>query len=79
MYLNVRVCDEFLNCQKWQNITFGLFRPNLRELGLFHPYFVYKCSFREILLTKMVILDQSKPIPLILKIKKLKIQKIRNF
>ena len=38
--------------------SFWLFRPNLRELGLFHPYFV--CNFW------MVILDQSKPISLIL-------------
>ena len=69
MYLNVCVCDEFLSCQKWQKFNFGLFRPNLCELRLFHPYFVCKCSFREISMIKMVILDQSKPLSLILKIK----------
>ena len=54
---------------------FGLFRPNLHELRLFHPYFVGKCSFREISMIIMVILDQNKPIWLILKIQKSKIQK----
>ena len=38
----------------------------MRELMLFHPYFVCKCSFREISMIKIVILDQSKPISLIL-------------
>ena len=47
---------------------FRLFRPNLNQLGLLHPYFVCKCSFREILMIKMVILDQSIPISVILKI-----------
>ena len=60
------------NGKKW---NFGLFRPNLCELGLFHPYFVNKFNFREISIIKIVILDQSKPISLILKIKKSKIQK----
>ena len=58
-----------------KKLSFALFRPNVHELGLFHPYFVCKFSFREISMIKMVILDQSKPISLILKIKKLKIQK----
>ena len=53
------------NGKKW---SFELFKPNLLELGLFHPYFVSKCSFREILIIKIAILDQSKPISLILKI-----------
>ena len=52
--------------QKW---SFGLFRPNLPQLGLFHPYFVSKSSFREISMIKIVILDQSKPISVIFKIK----------
>ena len=52
----------------------GLFRPNLNQLGLFHEYFVSKTSFRIISMIKMLILDRSKPISLILKIK-LKIQK----
>ena len=47
--------------------SFGLFRPNLRELGLFHPYFVCKYSFREISMIKIVISDQSKLISLYLK------------
>ena len=58
--------------KKW---SFRFFRPNLLQLGLFHPYFVCKSSFRVISMTKMVILDQSKPISLYLKIKKSKIQK----
>ena len=70
MYLNVCVCDEFLSWQKCQKKKkFGLFRPNLRELGFFHSVFCI-CSFREISMIKVVILDQSKPISLILKIKK---------
>ena len=60
------------NGKKW---SYWLFRPNLRELGLFHPYFVCKCSFREILMIIIVILDQNKPIWLILKIQKSKILK----
>ena len=71
MYSNVCVRDKFLSCQKWDFFFFfGLFRPNLHELGLFHPYFICKCSFREISIIKMVILDQSKPMSLILKIGK---------
>ena len=37
------------------------------QLGLFHPYFVFKSSFRVISMIKMVILDQSKSISLIKK------------
>ena len=59
-----------------QKLNFGLFRPNLRELGLFHIYFVCKYSFREISVIKMVILDQSKPISLYLKIKNSKTEKL---
>ena len=55
--------------------SFGLFRPNLPQLGLFHSYFVSKTSFRVISMIKIIIWDQSKPISLILKIKWLKIQK----
>ena len=61
--------------KKW---SFGFFRPNLPQLGLYHPYFVCKSSFRVISMTKIVILDQSKPISLYLKIKKSKIQKFVN-
>ena len=53
--------------KKW---SFGLFRPNLPQLGLFHLYFVSKSSFRVIKIIKMIIWDQSKPISLYLKIKK---------
>ena len=55
--------------------SFGLFRPNLPQLGLFHTYFVCKSSFRVISMIKLIILDQSKPISLYLEIKNLKIQK----
>ena len=40
------------NGKKW---SLGLLMPNLRELGLFHEYFVCKCSFREISMIKIVI------------------------
>ena len=60
--------------QKW---NFGFFRHNLPQLGLFHPYFVSKSSFGEISMIKMVILEQSKPISLYLKIKKSKIKKAK--
>ena len=42
------------------------------QLGLFHPYFVCKSSFRVISMIKMVILDRSKPILLIFEEKKKK-------
>ena len=42
----------------------------LHELGLFHSYFVCKCNFREISMIKIVILNQSKPMSLLLKIEK---------
>ena len=66
---------NFWAARNGKKLNFGLFRPNLRELGLFHPYFVCKYSFREISMIKIVILDQSKPISLILKIEKIKIKK----
>ena len=34
----------------------------LVQLGLFNSYFECKCSFREISMIKMIILDQNKPI-----------------
>ena len=74
MYLNDCVCDEFLSFQKWQKITFSTSSPTC----MIHPYFVCKCSFREISIIKIIILDQSKPISLILKKEKSKIQKIIN-
>ena len=45
-----------------KNWTLNLSGPNLPQLGLFHPDFVCKSSFRVISMIKMVILDQSKPI-----------------
>ena len=45
--------------KKW---SFGLFRPNMPQLGLFYQYCVCKSSFRVISMIKMVILDQSRPI-----------------
>ena len=68
-YIWMFVCAmNFWAARNGKNLSFWLFRPNLHELGLFHPYFAYKCSFREISMIKIVILDQSKPISLILKI-----------
>ena len=57
-----------------QKVKFWLFRPNLPQLGLFHKYFLCKSCFRGISMIKMGIWDQSKPIPLYLKIKKFKIK-----
>ena len=74
MYFNVCVCDKFWAARNGEKWSFGLFRPNLPQLGLFHPDFVCKSSFRAISMIKTVILDQSQPISLILKIKS-KIQK----
>ena len=48
---------------------------NLPQLGLFHPYFACKSSFIVISMIKIVILDQSKQIFLLLKNKKSKIKK----
>ena len=53
-----------------KNEVFDFSGQNLLELGLFHPYFVCKCSFRKISMIIMVILDQNKPITLILKLEK---------
>ena len=53
-----------------KKLHFLVFMPNVHELGIFHPYFVCKWSFREILMLIMVILNQNKPIWLILKIQK---------
>ena len=76
MYLNVCVCNEFFGLPEIaKNEVFDFSGTNLRELGLFHPYFVCKCSFREISMIKIIILNQNKLIWLILKNKKSKIQK----
>ena len=47
------------------------------QLGLFHPYFVCKSSFRVISMIKIVILYQIKPISQFF-LKNLKIQKFEN-
>ena len=65
IYLNVCVCDEFWAARRQKKWNFGLFRPNLPQLGLFHPYFVSKSCFRVISMIKMVTLDQNKAISLI--------------
>ena len=65
IYLNVCVCDEFWAARRPKSKVLDFFRPNLPQLGLFHPYFVSKSCFRIISMIKMVILDQSKPISLI--------------
>ena len=69
MYLNVCVCDEFWAARNGKKMKFGIFQAYPAS-GLFHPYFVCKSSFIVISMIKMVILDQSKPISLILKNKK---------
>ena len=53
--------------------------PTCVSLGYFIEYFVCKCSFREISMIKMVILDQCKPISLYLNIKKFKKLKFVNY
>ena len=45
-----------------KKLSFGLFRPNLPQLGLSHPYFVSKSNIRVISIIKIVILDQTKKI-----------------
>ena len=69
---------NFWAARNGKKCSFVLFWTNLHELGLFHPYFVCKCSFREISMIKMVILDQSKPISLLLKKEKFKNLKFAN-
>ena len=62
-----------------KKLSFAFFMPNLPQLGLFHPYFACKSSFIVISIIKMFILDQSKPILLILKNKKSKICKLHVY
>ena len=69
---------KFWAARKVKKWSFGFFWPNLPQLGLFHPYFVCKCCFIEISIIKMVILDQSKPISLVLKVKNIKNSKIQK-
>ena len=66
MYLNVCVCDKFWAARNCKKIKFGTFQAQPAS-GLFHLYFVCKSSFRVISMIKMVILEQSEPISLILK------------
>ena len=53
-----------------KNEVFDFSGPNLLKLVLFHLYFVCKCSFMEIPIIIIIILNQNKPIWLILKIQK---------
>ena len=48
-----------------QKVKLWTFQAQPAQLGLFHPYFVCKSSFRVISMIKMVIWDQSKAILLI--------------
>ena len=64
----VCVCDKFWAARNAKKVKFWTFQAQPAS-GLFLPYFVCKSSFRVILMIKMVILDQCKPISLILKIK----------
>ena len=76
MYLNVCECDEFLRCQKWQKIKFGLFWHNLPQLGLFHLILYVIVVLEKFQRKKYLGGDQNKQILLSLKNKKLK--KIEN-
>ena len=78
IYLNVYVYNDFELPEMSKKWSYGFFRPNLPQLGLFHPYFVCKSSFRVISVIKIVILDQSKPISLYLKKNQIKNTKMRN-
>ena len=66
---------NFWAARKGKKMKFWTFQAQPTRVGVFHAYFVCKCSFREISMIKIAILDQSKPISLILKIKN---SKIRN-
>ena len=66
MFVHAMIFELPEMAKKW---NFWLFRPNLPQLLLFYLYFLFKSSFRVISMIKMVILDQSKPISLYLKIK----------
>ena len=74
MNLNVCACYAFWAPRNGKRWSFGLFKPNLPQ-GYFFHIFLCKSSFRVLSKIKIVILDQSKPISLYLKIKKSKIQK----
>ena len=79
IYLNVCVCNDFRAPRNGKKVKFLTFQAQPAQLGLFHPYFLYKSSFRVISMIKMVILDQSKPISLYLKKKKSKIRKLHVY
>ena len=53
--------------------------PTCKSQSYFIQCFVCKCSFREISIIKMIILDQSKPILLIFNNKKSKICKLHVY
>ena len=60
-------------------MKFLIFQGQHASVGLFHPYFICKSSFIIISMIKNVILDQSKPISLILKNKNSKICKLHVY
>ena len=74
MYLNVCVCNEFLSCKKWQKLIFWAFQAQPANPA--KGYFI-RILYANVVayMIKINIFYQSKPISLILKIKKLKIQK----
>ena len=74
MYLNVCVCAEFWAARNGKKVKFGIFQAQPASVRVISSDFVCKSIFGVISMTKMVILDQSKPISLYLK-KKLKIEK----
>ena len=53
-----------------KKVTLDFSGLNLPQLGLFHPYFVCKSSFRVSSMIKIVILDQTKTICLVFEKKK---------
>ena len=61
------VCYKFFELPEMaKNYILDFSSPTCVSWGYFIQYFVCKCSFREISMIKMVILDQSKPILLYL-------------
>ena len=74
MYLNVCVWDDFWASRNFKKVKFWTFQAQPASVRVISSIFLCKSSFRVISMIKIVILDQSKPISLYLKIKKLKIQ-----
>ena len=75
-YLSVSVCDKFWAARNGKKVKFGTFQAQPTSVRVISYIFVCKKFFRVISMIKMVILDQSKPISLYLKIQKSKIRKL---